>query len=283
MADFRRGLTAGTITGIVYVVVYAVFGVVFGRESLHLTNLLDAAGLTPVVSPVYPGLISSCGIFSSILRGVIFGVIFVGLYGFLPSTSSIVKAVVLSAVLWAVTVVEVSYTMPEWHGIRGTYYGGTVNLSSLSLVLVGILFALLFGALTGLLWDRLRTTRRVETRESGSVLLVGFILGGAIWVLFALMFLLGRVPLAVVIGSEFWWEQLVTRFVVFMGSPGWVLALVALRKTSRGESGFKWAMYGGVMMALTGVMLLPGALTIAGGVLSRRESVSECRTGETER
>jgi len=66
--------------------------------------------------------------------------------------------------------------------------------------------------------------------------------------------------------------------VLFLGLPGWILALVAWRKTKRGESGLRWGVAGGVMMALTGIMLLPGALAITGGVLSRRKPASEPST-----
>ena len=281
MADFGRGLKAGVITGIIYLVIYIIVGVISFYESLYLTDFLDAAGLAPVVSPVYPGFVSSFGIFDNILRGIIFGVIFAVVYNFLPGTISIVKGVVLSAFVWIVTVIEVVYTMPEWSGVRGTYYGGTVVLSSVSFILVGIMFTLLFGALTGLLWDRFRGKELKEERKGRSVLLVGFIMGGIIWVLFALMFLIGRIPL-VVTGSEFWWERIITRLVLFLGLPGWVLALVAWRKTKRGESGFKWGMVGGVIMVLTGLMLLPGALAITGGVLSGRKPTSEPSTATTE-
>ena len=281
MADFGRGLKAGVITGIIYLVIYIIVGVISFYESLYLTDFLDAAGLAPVVSPVYPGFVSSFGIFDNILRGIIFGVIFAVVYNFLPGTISIVKGVVLSAFVWIVTVIEVVYTMPEWSGVRGTYYGGTVVLSSVSFILVGIMFTLLFGALTGLLWDRFRGKELKEERKGRSVLLVGFIMGGIIWVLFALMFLIGRIPL-VVTGSEFWWERIITRLVLFLGLPGWVLALVAWRKTKRGESGFKWGMVGGVIMVLTGLMLLPGALAITGGVLSGRKPTSETSTATTE-
>jgi hypothetical protein len=279
LADFDRGIKAGIIIGIIYLVIYVVAGVMFVHESLYLTNLLDAAGLIPVVSPVYPGFISSFGIFSNVLRGIIFGVVFAALYNCLPGTTSIVKGVVLSSVLWIVTVIEVVYTMPEWSGVRGTYYGGTVVLSSISFIFVGIMFALLFGALTGLLWGRFRGRESTEERTGRSVLLVSFILGGIIWVSFAVMFVVGRVPLAVA-GSEFWWEHIVTRLVLFIGLPGWVLALVAWRMTRRIESGFKWGLSGGVLMAVTGIMLLPGVLAITGGVLSRRKPASESVTAE---
>jgi len=277
MADFKRGIKAGVVTGIVYTVIYIVVGVISVRESLYLTNLLDAAGLSPVVSSVYPSFFSSLGIFSNILRGIIFGLVFAALYNSLPGTTSIVKGVVLSSVLWIITVIEVIYTMPGWFSIGGTYYGGTVNLSSITWALIGIASALVFGVLTGFLWDRFRATRLAGVGKAWQVLLVGFVVGGIIWASFAMMFLVGRVPL-IVTGSEFRWEQIVTRLALFLGLPGWTLGLVAWRKTRRGESGLKWGVAGGVMMALTGIMLLPGALAIIGGVLSGRKPASESST-----
>jgi len=80
--------------------------------------------------------------------------------------------------------------------------------------------------------------------------------------------------------GPFWWYSILFVSVVFLGLPGWILALVAWRKIRRGESGLKWGVAGGVMMALTGQMLLPGALAITGGVLSRRKPANESSTAE---
>jgi hypothetical protein len=80
--------------------------------------------------------------------------------------------------------------------------------------------------------------------------------------------------------GPFWWYSILFVSVVFLGLPGWLLALVAWRKTKRGESGLKWGVYGGVMMAVTGHMLLPGALAIIGGVFSGREPAIESGTAE---
>jgi hypothetical protein len=99
------------------------------------------------------------------------------------------------------------------------------------------------------------------------------------WVLFAVMFLL-----AVVISGwpsiqpEVWWSDLLGMLVVFLGLPGWVLTFVAWKKTKVNKSGFKWGVAGGVIMALTGIMLLPGVLAITGGVLSGRKPASEPST-----
>jgi len=80
--------------------------------------------------------------------------------------------------------------------------------------------------------------------------------------------------------GPFWWYGMLAVSVAFLGLPGWVLALVAWRKTRKGESGLKWGVVGGVIMALTGIMLLPGVLAITGGVLSARKPVSESSTAE---
>jgi len=282
LADFGRGIKAGVVTGIVYTVIYIVVGVISVHESLYLSDFIDAAGLTPVGSPLYPFMFSSLGFVSNIVRGIIFGVVFAALYDFLPGTASVVKGVVLSSFLWIVTMIEVIYTTPEWPGVHGTYYGGTVVLASLSLALVGIMSALVFGALTGLLWDKFRGKELAEERKGRPVLLVSFILGILMWVLSAIGFIVG-----VVIGGApliepgpFWWYGVLYLSVVFLGLPGWVLARAAWRKTKRGESGLKWGVAGGVMMALTGHMLLPGLLAIIGGVFSGRKPVSEPDTAE---
>jgi len=81
--------------------------------------------------------------------------------------------------------------------------------------------------------------------------------------------------------GPFWWYSVLYTASAFLGLVGWVLALVAWRKTKRGESGFKWGVAGGVIMALTGVMLLPGVLAIVGGVFSARKPATEPSTAET--
>jgi len=117
-------------------------------------------------------------------------------------------------------------------------------------------------------------------------LLVSFILGGVIWAVLAVAFLMGVViegaPAIGALGPEFWWTDLLFTSVVFLGLPGWVLTLVGWRKTKRGESGLKWGVAGGVLMALTGIMLLPGVLAIIGGVLSARKPATESGTAAIE-
>jgi len=79
-----------------------------------------------------------------------------------------------------------------------------------------------------------------------------------------------------------WWVNILSVAAALLGLLGWVLALVAWRKTKRGESGFKWGMAGGIIMAVTGIMLLPGALAITGGVLSAHKPATEPGTAEIE-
>jgi hypothetical protein len=120
-----------------------------------------------------------------------------------------------------------------------------------------------------------------EGREGGPLLLVSFALGVVMWVLPAIGFLIG-----VIIGGApltepgpFWWYGVLYTFVVFIGLPAWLLVLVAWRRTRRGESGLKPGVAGGIIMALTGQMLLPGVLAIIGAVLSRHKAATEPAAG----
>jgi hypothetical protein len=115
-------------------------------------------------------------------------------------------------------------------------------------------------------------------------LLVSFILGGLMWVLSAIGFIIGVVirGAPAIEPGPYWWYGVLYVAVFFLGLPGWVLARAAWRETKRGESGLKWGVAGGVMMALTGHMLLPGLLAIVGGVFSGREPANESSTAETE-
>ena len=289
MADFDRGIKAGVVTGIVYMVIAGILGTICQNNPLSVPHFLYGTGLTLFTwrSLTDPSEVISL-LFQYVYRGIVFGAVFAALYSFLPGTASVKKGVVLSAFLCIVALVGAIYRTPGrptdgWIP-DGAYYIGMLNLSSISLALAGIISALIFGALTGFLWDRFRGKELAEERKGRSVLLVSFIMGGVIWVLLAVAFLMG-----VVIGGapaiqpgSLWWENLLVTSVVFLGLPGWVIALVAWKKTKRGESGLKWGVAGGVIMAVTGLMLLPGVLAITGGVLSGRKPATESSTAEVE-
>lgn len=287
MADFGRGIKAGVVTGIVYMVIAGILGTIY-YNSFSVPHFMYGTGLTLFTwrSLTYPSEVISL-LFQYVYRGIIFGAVFAALYDLLPCTASVKKGVILSAFVWILSAVGFIYMALGWptdSSIFWTYCGGgAVVLSSIWPALAGIISALVFGALTGFLWDRFRGKELAEERKGRSVLLLSFILGGITWAPYAAMFLS-----AVIIGGgipaiepEFWWIDLSGRLVVFLGLPGWVLALVAWRKTRRGESGFKWGVVGGVMMALTWLMLLHGALAIAGGVLSGRKPAIESGTAAT--
>ena len=156
-----------------------------------------------------------------------------------------------------------------------------VSLSSVRLALPGIISTLAFGALSGFLWGRFRGKELAEERKGRPVLLVSFIFGVLMWALLAIGFIIGVAigGLPIIEPGPGWWSGILATSVVFLGLPGWVLTLIGWRKTKVDESGFKWGVSGGVLMALTG-MLLPGALAIIGGVLSRRRPTGESSTTE---
>jgi hypothetical protein len=285
LADFKRGIKAGVATGGVYLVISAILAVI-DPEFLYITDIY-AAGLTPFMFAVDSFVVTA--FLNHIVRGIIFGAIFAALYNYLPGVTGIVKGIALALFLWIVTVIEVIYRTPGWatdNTIIGGifYYGGTISLSSLRLALAGIISTLVFGTLTGLLWHRLPGRELKEERKGRSILLVSFILGGVTWAVLTLLFLIGVVTSGgpVIEPGPFWWESILYVSVVFLGLPGWVLALDAWRKTKRREPGLKLGVAGGVIMALTGVMLLPGLLAIIGGVLSGRKPADESGAAEIE-
>jgi len=286
LADFGRGIKAGVAAAAVYLIVSVI---------LELTGFSDqfwtitmGAGLGIHLELMDPSILI-LSIWSYMFRGIVFGAIFAALYSFLPGTTSVRKGVVLSAFLWIVALIEVIYATPGWpwhdggHSYAATYYGSTVCLSSVGLALAGIISALVFGALVGSVWNRLRAKELREARKGNAALLLGFALGIWMWVSGVVVFFMNMVVRGFPVIEQpgpFWWYSILFVSVVFLGLPGWILALVAWRKIRRGESGLKWGVAGGVMMALTGQMLLPGALAITGGVLSRRKPANESSTAE---
>lgn len=295
MADFGRGIKAGAAAAAVYVIISVIFEVTGFSDQFGAITM--AAGLRISLELTDPSFVITLiltNIVPYVVRGIVFGAVFAALYNFLPGTASVKKGVVLSAFLWIVAVVQVIYTTPGWpwhtNGFgfsgSGTFYSGMISLSSVSLALAGIISALVFGTLTGLLWDRLRGKELTEQRKGRSVLLVSFILGAITWAVLAVAFLIGVVieggPVIGAIGPEFWWTDLLFTLVVFLGLPGWILTVVAWKKTKVDKSELRWGVAGGVMMSLTGIMLFPGVLAIIGGVLSRRKPATESSTAAVE-
>jgi len=290
MADFRRGIKAGVAVAGIYLVVSAILGVIYRNNPLSIPYFIYSAGLTPLLLTALtsPSFVIPLLILPYVIRGIVFGAVLAALYGFLPGTKSVGKGVVLSLFLCIVAVVEAIYMtagLPtDGISFAGSYYSGQIYVSSsFSMVWPGIISALIFGALTGFLWDRFRAKELTEERKGRSILLLSFILGLVIWVPMAVLFFIGvvitRVP---AINPDIWWSDILAVSVVFLGLPGWVLARASWKRTKVDKSGFKWGVAGGVMMALTGIMLLPGVLAITGGVLSGRKPAAEPGTAEIE-
>jgi len=217
------------------------------------------------------------------VRGIIFGAVFAALFNFLPGTTSVKKGVVFSAFLWILSAVWLIYMTPGWPAGGGhtSMAGITVSLSSIGLTLVSIIFALAFGALVGAIWNKLRAKEFGEARKGNAALLLGFALGVWMWVSGAVAFFMNVVVRGFPVIEQpgpFWWYSILFVSVVFLGLPGWILALAAWRKIRRGEPGLKLGVAGGIIMALTGILLLPGILAIIGGVLSRRKPATEPST-----
>jgi hypothetical protein len=186
MADFGRGIKAGVITGVVYIVASAILAAIYLNNPSLPSFPMYAAGLTPfpLTDLTNPSLVTEL-LFQYVIRGIIFGAVFAALCHYLPGVISIVKGVVLSSFFCIVALIEVIYATPGWptEGVSyaGSYYSGRLLMSSsFSIVWPGIISALIFGALTGFLWDRFRAKRLAEAKKGSSVLLLSFIVGGVI-------------------------------------------------------------------------------------------------------
>jgi hypothetical protein len=288
MADFGRGIKAGAAVAGVYLFIAVILELT--GFSQQFSTITMASGLRIELDTTYPSILI-LSLWSYVFRGIVFGAIFAALYSFLPGTTNVRKGVVLSALLWVVALIEIVYASAGWpwhdggHSYAASYYGSTVCLSSIGLALINIIFTLGFGALVGSVLNRVRTKELREVREGEAVSLLGFALGVWMWVSGAVTFFMNvfvrGLPVIEQVGP-FWWYSILFTSVVFLGLPGWILALVAWRKTRMGKTGLKWGMAGGIIMGLTGVMMLPGVLAIIGGVFSARKRISDPSTAETE-
>jgi hypothetical protein len=149
----------------------------------------------------------------------------------------------------------------------------------------GVVFAALY-ALVRAIRNKLKAKKVTELRMGSEVLLVGLIIGGLLWVpkVIGVIHPIINVvrlgwPTPIEPGSFSWYQILYTS-AILIGLISWVLVLFGWRKTRRGESGLKLSVAGGVIMALTGVMLLLGLLAIVGGVFSARKPAAEFSTAE---
>jgi hypothetical protein len=281
MADFKRGIKAGVAAAGVYLILSVILAAI-SQTFYFRSDLAWAAGLGFQLG-FLDSFVLATSIWSHVLRGIVFGAIFAALYSFLPAAASVRKGVMLSAFLWIVGAVGAVYMTPGWPGSATSTVAGLlpVSLSPIGLMLVSIVSALAFGALVGVIWRRLAGKEASEARSGAPTLLVGWTLGVLNWATAAVgltvVVVVGGVSLADLVqqSGTLWWYGVLAVSVVFLGFPGWIIALLAWRKGTRGESGFILGVAGGAVMALTGVMLLDGVLAIVGAVLSRHKSAVE--------
>jgi hypothetical protein len=282
LADFDRGVKASLATAGIYLAISVILSAIYQNDPLSLPYLVLGTGLTPLFllrelaepSFVFPLL------FRYMIRALMFGAIFAAMYSFLPGGATVKKGAALSAFLWVVGAVWLIYVSHGWPGdgdVTLIVVGLTVSLSSISLALVSVASALVFGVLTGFLWNRFQGKELTQERKGRSVLRVSFILGVVYWALLAAVFLItavieGGIPS---MESGSWWSGLLLISTVFLGLPGWIFARAAWKRTKADASGFGWGLAGGIVTAVTGVMLLPGVLAIIGGLLSRQKPATQ--------
>jgi hypothetical protein len=282
MIQLGRGIKAGLLAAMVFLVIAAVIELT--GISDRCWDILWAAGIDLSGPRGIMRLdIMVQTIIFRIVGGIVFGAVLAAFYDYLPRGASILKAVLLSLFLWIVSIVGLMYIHAGWPALDGgvgglTAWGGAVLVGSIDMTLVGIASTLVFGAVVGAIWIGMRGKEVVERRRGMVVLLTSFIWGVVQWVGVALpTIIIGyrEAPFPFLDGD--WWSILAA-LTVFLGLAGWILVLLAWRRTKRGESGFKPGVVGGVCMVPTGFLLLPGVLSIIGGVLSRREPADRSGT-----
>jgi hypothetical protein len=279
MADFQRGIKAGAAVAGIYIVVSVMLATI-GHRPWYPSDYLEAAGLGIPFGLTSPSILISW-LPGQVFRGIIFGAVFAALYDHLPGIRAIVKGLVLSMFLWILGLIGAVYLTGAAPSDAHRMIVPThvpFSVSTPVLALVSIVSALAFGALVALIWNKLRGKEVVEVRQGAAVLLVGLVIGGILSVLYAIISIVslvtqGSLPLER--PGLLWWNTVLVAVTGFVGLAGWILAIIGWRRMRRGESGFKWGLTGGVIMALTGMLLLPGALAIVGGVLSRRTCTAE--------
>ena len=292
--DLGRGVKAGLIAAGVLLMVTVILR--FTGLYAQYWEVLFAAGLRLESMPPGPGGLPGLetGMLQTvamrIVGGVAFGAILAALYSHLPGRFSVVKGAGLSVFLWALGTIAVIYLYlgwPEGSFAGLSWWGGAVSGTSVSHVLAGLGGTVAFGTLAGGIWRGLRGKEVTPASGGTMTLLIGWVVGLFLWlgaaVPYVVLYLFGEVilggrPFALVTPGD-WWSALIA-FTVFVGPAGWILTLLAWRRTRRGEAGFGLAVAGGVIMVLSNFMLIAGALAIVGAALSRREHVDESRSAE---
>jgi hypothetical protein len=291
MADFGRGIKAGAVGAAAFLILAVVFTAP-SQIFWQLAGVISAAGLSISLEPA--GFSAVAGsIARRVFQGVMFGAIFAALHEHMPGTTSLRKGLVFSGFLWMILLVELVYTTaPQWPTdgdqtvwvVSGGLAGVKVTVPSISMVSAGIISALAFGALVGFLWNKFRGTGLTAAGRSNGALLVAFTLGLYLWLSPAVGIIIYLINKGTIImePGPLWWSTMLGLVTAFLGTLGWVLALIAWLKARGGQSGFKWGLAGGVIMVGTGLMLVPGVMAIIGGVLSRHGPISEPSTLEME-
>jgi len=269
MADFRRGIIAGVAAAVIFFIISVILEVTGLADRLPMS--VSAAGLFFLFDLSEPWRMV-LQLVPRLVQGVIFGAVFAALYAFLPGRTAVRKAIVVSLMIWVVGVIQsIMYTYPRWPW-----------QSNGMLALISIASAVVLGALAGAIWNRLKARETMESRPGSAALLAGFAIGICLWLGVAVS------VMGAVVTGWFWellsdipairWTGILYASAAILGLVGWILVLLGWRRTRRGEIGFRRGLAGGILMAVTGTMLLPGVVSIIGAVLSRREPAHEAVT-----
>ena len=153
MTEFKRGLKAGIVSGIIWGVIACTIGVlqakIFLEEKMsgfgYEMPLMAEQMFWQFVVMAYPLFI-----IGGIILGIIVGLIYAAVYNSLPSSKSIIKGIVLLLIFWLIFVgIGFFLTMiGSGKGIEG------IESSYIESMAINLIVLVIFGILLGLFWDK---------------------------------------------------------------------------------------------------------------------------------
>jgi len=147
MKDFGRGVKVGVCTGIIYGIISPIFLLISGEYNyLYSTT----SGNFLVIIWVFGTLIY--GIIFGIIYGLIFGLIYAAVYDKIPGTSSTVKGIILSLLLWLIFSFSTFMFITSLPISRSTYD---------NTIIITLLGFLLLGFLVGVFWDKFKPSETI--------------------------------------------------------------------------------------------------------------------------
>jgi len=146
MFDYNRGAKAGGIAGIIIGAIGAILS--FAIVILFKDSFPEISRINIDTTGYMVAFMVFCWdrIIWGIVSGGIFGIIYAAVYNKLPGSSSLKKGIVFAIIYWIIIGIIVCFLLTSSQENMYEFYVQSVGL--------GLVTSLIWGALTGKLWDR---------------------------------------------------------------------------------------------------------------------------------